>query len=184
MSNSRILRIVLLIGTLLVLSAVIAAGVYTGASQKQRETWGRTYDAVKVTEAPEVVSKIKDLEIAGVTLIDQGMPHAALNIDVINHRDEDVMAIDLIAGNKLNVGGISMDGLMEEGKQSVIVGRHSLRTFTWHLGEIMEGETVFLAAAIFSDGKEEGDKHFLEGIKKSRLHYQERRRQEKNGGQQ
>ena len=50
----------------------------------------------------------------------------------------------------------------------------------------MGGETISLAAAVFADGKEEGDQHFLDGMKKTRLKSQQRRREEKpkNGAQQ
>ena len=49
----------------------------------------------------------------------------------------------------------------------------------------MEGQTVTLAAAVFADGKEEGDNWVLDGIKKSRDKFQEKQRAEKgkNGGQ-
>ena len=187
MNNSRNLRRLLLIGTILVLTSVVAVGVYTQASksQKPKKDYGRVYDAAKVTDVPAVVSNIKGLEIAGVSLVDQGKPYAAVAINIINHRDEDVMAIDLVAG-KLTTSGFLMDGLLEEDKPSVIIRRHSLRTFTWNLASIMAGETIYVAAAIFADGKEEGNKHYLEGIKRSRLDYQKRRREEKarNGGQQ
>jgi hypothetical protein len=53
------------------------------------------------------------------------------------------------------------------------------------LGEIPEDETVFLASAIFADGKEEGDKRSLQGIRSDRIQYQlKKKAQKKNGGQQ
>jgi hypothetical protein len=59
-----------------------------------------------------------------------------------------------------------------------------LKTFRLGLGEIL-GEPVFLAAAIFEDGKEEGDKRSLIGLRKSRTHYQLKKKAEaRNGGQQ
>jgi len=122
-----------------------------------------------------------------VSLINEGTSEAAVVIDVTNQRNEDVMAVDFVAGiGKSTSGGITMDGLLIEDNPQVIIPRHSLKTFTWHLGEILEGETIVLAVAIFSDGKEEGDKQFLNGLKKDRIKYQENRRKEKarNGGPQ
>ena len=189
MDNSKILRRLILLSTLLVLSSAIAAGVYTRASgiQKKQKDHPRTYEAAKVTAAPEVRSLIKGLKISAVKLIDEGTPEAAIEIDVINQRDEDVMAVDFIAGvGKSTSGGIAMDGLLLEDSPLVIIPRHSLKTFTWNLGSILEGETVILAVAVFSDGKEEGDKQSLDRLKKSRMHYQEKWRKEKarNGGPQ
>lgn len=184
--NAKTLKRLLLVTTILVLSSALAAGIYTQdqASQKKHE---RTYDAAKVKTAPRVVSIVKDLEISGVSLIKQGTPEAAVVIDVTNQRDEDVMAVDFIAGKgKSTSSGLAMDGLSQEDNPLVIIPRHSLKTFTWNLGSIMEGETIYLAVAVFSDGKEEGDKHFLDSLKKRRIKYQESRREEKakNGGQQ
>ena len=187
MKNSQILRRLLLISTLLALSAVIAAGVYTQASksQKKQTNYGHTYEPTSVTVAPEVKSSIKGLEISGVTLINQGTLAASIAIDVINQRDEAVMALDFISC-KGDRSGMAMDGYLVEGTPLVIIPPHSLRTFNWGLGEIMEGTTVFLAAAVFSDGKEEGDKTSLKGIEIGRQQFQQRRRDHKakNGGPQ
>lgn len=188
MTHLRTLRKLVFLSTLLVLCSVITAGVYTRASkiQKKQKDHARTYDAARVTAAPVVRSAIKGLEISGVSLIHAGTSEAAVVIDVINHRDEDVMTLDFVAGTQSNSSGLAIDGLLEEHKSMVIIPRHSLKSFTWNLGSIMEGATIFLTVAVFSDGKEEGDKHFLDGIKKTRLRHQQKRREGKvaNGGQQ
>lgn len=189
MVSTKTLRRVFFLSLILLFTSVIAAGIYTGVSSQKKQNElppARTYDGSKVTAAPEVRSTIKGLEISGVSLINKGTPEAAVSIDVINTRDEDVMAVDFVAGKGKNTSsGLSMDGLLEEGHPLVIIPRHSLKTFNWNLGSILEGETIFLAVAVFSDGKEEGDQHFLNGLKKSRIKYQEDRRNEKakNGDQ-
>jgi len=190
MKNSPTLRRVLLISTLLVLLVVIAASVYTQASKFQKKetkqsNYGHTYEPTSVTVAPEVKSDIKGLEISGVTLINQGTPAASIAIDVTNQREEAVMALDFISC-KGDRSGMAMDGLLEEESPLVIIPPHSLRTFNWGVGAILEGTPVVLAAAVFSDGKEEGDKTSLNGINIGRRLYQQRRREEKarNGGPQ
>lgn len=187
MQHSHTLRRLLLATALLVLSAALAAGVYTQASksQKKQSNYGSTYEPTSVTVAPEVKSSIKGLEISGVTLINQGTPAASIAIDVINQRDEAVMALDFISC-KGDRSGMAMDGYLEEGSPLVIIPPHSLRTFNWGVGGILKGTTVFLAAAVFSDGKEEGDSKSLTGIKIGRQQYQQRRREQKakNGGTQ
>jgi hypothetical protein len=188
MDTSKTFRRVLLLSSLLVVSSAVAAGVYiqTSKSQKKPKDHSSGYDAATVTEAPEVRSLVKGLDITTVTLIDQGTPQAAIVIDVTNQRDEDVMAVDFESGvGKNTSAGISLDGLAAD-EPLVIIPRHSLKSFTWHLGEILQGETAFLAVAVFSDGKEEGDKQCIDRLKQSRIQYQEKRRAEKarNGGQQ
>lgn len=187
MNTSKNLRRLLFVFTFIVLSSAIAAGVYTRSSQSQKKArgYGRTYDAAKVSAAPEVVSNIDRLEITGVSLINEGTPEAALTIDVTNKRNEDVMALDFIAGKSGDYSGLRFDGLLQENNPLVIIPRHSLKTFTWNLGSIMEGEAVSLAVAVFADGKEEGDKRALYAFKKARANFQQSRREEKlkNGGQ-
>lgn len=184
--NSPTLRRLFFLVTVLAISAAVAAGLYsrTSKSQTKQKEYGRTYEAAKVSDAPKVVSGVKGLEISGVSLINQGSPEAALNIDVTNKRNEAVMALDFIAGRR-NYSGLRIDGLLQEDNPLVIIPPHTLKTFSWSLSAIMEGETVTLAAAVFADGKEEGERRSLDGIKKVRLKFQEKRRAEKtkNGGQ-
>lgn len=72
MQNAKTLKRLLLVTTLLVLSSALAAGIYTQTPESQKEPdHERTYEAAKVTAAPRVISIVKDLEIAGVTLIDR-----------------------------------------------------------------------------------------------------------------
>ena len=185
MDHSQTLKRLVLISTLLLLSSVIVVGVYTRASsQKKQNDHPRTYEAAKVTAAPEVRSTIKGLDISGVSLINQGTPQAAVVIDVTNQRDESVMALDFVAG-KNTYSGLGIDGLLQEDSPVIIIPPHTLKTFTWFLGEIMEGQTVFLAAAVFANGKEEGDKRSLDGMKIHRRHFQQNQRdaKAKNGGQ-
>jgi hypothetical protein len=124
---------------------------------------------------------VKGLDIAGVTLIDHGTPQAAITIDVINNRDEAVMALDFVAGaGKDSSSGFGIDGLlMEDEGPQVVIPPHTLKTFTWFLGGIMGREPVVLASACFADGKEEGDKRSLNGMKITRRNFQQRQRDAK-----
>ena len=176
---------VVLLATLLVVSAVAAVFTQPSRSQKEQKAQHRgTYEAAKVTTPPRVSSNIKGLEISGVNLINQGTPESAVAIDVVNNRDEAVMALDFVAG-KNDYSGLRFDGLLQEDNPLIIIPPHSLKTFEWSLGSVMQGETISLEAAIFADGKEEGNKRFLDALKKTRIKFQENRREERarNGGQ-
>jgi len=131
------------------------------------------------------MSKVKGLEINGVRLLNQGTPQASVAIDVINNRDSAVMCIDFASGQK-EYSALGIDGLLDENNPRVVIPSHTLQTFTWSLGEIMKGHTIFLASAIFADGKEEGDKRSLDGIKVHRRTFQQRQREgkAKSGGEQ
>jgi hypothetical protein len=168
-----------------VLAAVtsVAGAVVFSRSVKQKPQQ-KFYRPAAVTEAPSVVSKVKDLEINGVRLLNPGTPGASVAIDVTNNRDSAVMCIDFVSGQK-EYSALGIDGLLDEDKPRVVIPPHTLQMFTWSLGEIMEGQTIFLASAIFADGREEGDKRSLDGIKVHRRQFQKRERQgkAKNGGE-
>jgi len=187
MDTSNKLRKVILISTLLLLSSVLAAGVYTQTSktQKNKKDEPRAWAVEKVTAAPEVKSAVKGLEISAVRLSNAGTPTVQIVIDVINHRDEDVMAVDFVTGiGKSTSGGLAMDGLYDEDNPRVIIPRHSLKTFEFFLNSFLEGEPIFLAVATFSDGKEEGEPRSVSNFKSLRIDGQEKTRKEKakNGG--
>ena len=170
---------VLALTILLSVASVIGAVVYSRSFQQEPIN-----QPALVTEAPQVVSNIEGLQIAGVRLVNQGTAQAAIEIDVTNNRDSAVMTLDFIWRQKQDSGGLAIDGLFEENNPRVVIPPHTLKTFTWSLAEIPQGKTVFLASAIFADGKEEGDRRSLEGIRKDRLRHQQKKAQEKNGGQQ
>lgn len=179
-------RMPLILAALLILSSIVAVGVYSRSYKSQKRPKGpRTYQAELVTVAPQVTSIVEGLQIAGVTLQDQGTPWASIIIDVINHRDEAVIALDFVAARgKSTSGGQGRVGSVEI-PPGALIPPHTLERFTWHLSSILEGEKVELASAIFSDGKEEGDRESLQGLKRARLdskkQLEENRR---NGGQQ
>ena len=185
MKTSNLRRAALFVMAAMILAtAIVVAFTRTSRSQRTPNKSPRVFEAAKVTAPLEVISKIKGLEISGVSLIDQGTPQATLVISVTNHRDEAVMALDFVSGEGSTTGGIAMDGLLDADNPLVIIPPHSLKTFEWNLASILEGGAVRLAAAIFSDGKEEGAKQSLEGIKRTRADFQKKQLAEKakNGG--
>jgi hypothetical protein len=119
-----------------------------------------------------VVSTIQGLRVIEVRLVNQGTLQAAIEIEVTNDRDLAVMGLDFIWRHGSDSGGIAIDGLLEEDNPRTVIPAHGTENFEWELSGILEGETVFLAAAIFEDGMEVGDRQSLAGIRKSRAQYQ------------
>jgi hypothetical protein len=174
--NKRILALSFLLST----ASVIGAVAYSGTFQKKPKTY---YAPAKVTDAPRVVSQAPGLQINEVRFINRGTDTAAIEIDVINNRDSALMSIDFITKDKDSSGGIAMDGLADANNPHSLMPPHSLRTFTMYLGSMI-GEPVFLAAAVYEDGKEEGDKRSLDGFRASRTHDRSKKRAgERDGGQ-
>lgn len=159
---------VLALSVLLSMTSVIGAVVYSRNFQQEP----KVHQPALVKQPPPVVSKIEGLQITEVRLVNQATDQAAIEIDVTNNRDSAVMSLDFIWQHKGDSGGIAIDGLLEEGNARIVIPPHTLKTFTWHLGEIPQGKTLFLGSAIFADGTEEGDQRSLEGMRKDRIQYQ------------
>lgn len=172
---------VLALSFLLSIASVVGAVAYSGTFQKQSRTY---YEPAKVTDAPRVVSQAPGLHINEVRLVNQGTDAAAIEIDVINNRDAALMSIDFITKNPKtrDSAGIAMDGLADANAPQSLMAPHSLRTFTMYLGSII-GEPVFLAAAVYEDGKEEGEKRSLDGFRSRRAHQNNKAGEKQNGGQ-
>ena len=174
--NKRVLALSLLLSA----ASVVGAVAYSGTFQKKYRTY---YESAKVTEAPRVVSLTPGLHINEVRLVNQGTDTAAIEIDVINNRDSALMSIDFITKNPKtrDSAGIAMDALADANEPQSIMPPHSLRTFTMYLSAMI-GEPVFLAAAVYEDGKEEGDKRSLDGLRAGRTHHRSNKTAEKQDG--
>lgn len=173
---------VLALSIFLSIASVIGAVAYSGKFQKKSSMY---YEPAKVTEPPRVVSQAPGLQINEVRLVNQGTETAAIEIDVVNNRDSALMSIDFITKDPKThtSGGIAMDGLRDEDSPHSLMPPHSLRTFTMYIGSMI-GEPVFLAVAVFEDGKEEGDKQAVERLISARLHDQRKKKAEKQKGDQ
>lgn len=175
-------RRVLALSVLLSVASVAGAVAYSDRFQKEKP--GTYFKPALVTEAPVVVSQAPGLQINEVRLVNQGTDSAAIEIDVINNRDSALMGIDFITKDPRThtSGGLAMDGLEADNPHS-IMAPHTLRTFTMFLGSMI-GEPVYLAAAVFEDGKEEGDKRSLDGFRARRAHDENKKKAEQpRGGQ-
>ena len=176
-SNKRVLALTVL----LCMASVAGAVVYSRNFQQQP----KLSQPASVKEAPRVVSNIQGLQITEVRLVNPGTAQAAIEVDVTNNRDAAVMGLDFIWKHNQDSGGIAIDGLLEEGNARVVIPPHTLKTFTVFLGEVPQNETVLLGSAIFADGKEEGDRRSLEGMKQVRTQHQlKKKAQKENGGRQ
>jgi len=155
--ESKARRIIIFSIAMLAISAALAIGVYS-KMQKKRSL---AYDAatVKASNLPEVISGVKDLQIAGVKLVDEGLPTAHLDIDVVNNSDEPCYAIDFIARGKTDVSSIGMNGYYDDpDNPRVVIAPHQIRTFTVFLGAMLEGPPIVINAARFAT-KDEGEDH-------------------------
>jgi hypothetical protein len=153
--------ILLAVATILTLSVVVVVFSKRKQAPKQSRVV-RTYKAERVTKAPAVISRVKDLQVAGVDLVDQGTSQAAVSINIINNSDEPLTSLELSAGDADDWSNLGFDGLEDPNKPLITIPAHTLKTFRWNLGAILEGYPIVISGARFMSGKEDGEAGSLE----------------------
>jgi len=153
----------------ILLSLSVGAVVFSKKKQDPKPRKHATnFKAELVSSAPQVSSKVKGLEIAGVKLINQGTPHAALAVNVVNNSDQPVMSLELTSGDDDDFSSFGVSGFANPDKPDAIIQPHSLKTIEWFLGEVLEGYPLRVSAALFGDGKEEGETRYIEVMRHDR----------------
>jgi hypothetical protein len=156
-------RHILFAVALLMIASVVALAVFKRVRQEPKHrTPPTTHKAEQVTTPPQVISKVKDLEVAGVTILRQGTAQAAIAIDIVNKNDQPVVALELSAGDKDDFSDFGIDGLVNPLNPQVVIPPHSLKAIQWDLGAILEGYPVVITAATFGDGKDVGEARGIE----------------------
>lgn len=169
MIKARRRRLIFFAAAMLLTASAVSLGVFNKITQEPKQQRHVTaLRAERVTTLPAVVSKVKDLQVAGATLLNQGTPQAAVAIDIVNNSDEAVISLEITAGDANDWSGLGIDGLEDPDKPQVAIPPHSLKTFTWYLGEVLEGFPIVITGATFANGTEDGDARSLAIMRKDR----------------
>ena len=179
-NKKRWRRSILLYSVLLTIGLVLAGGVYS-RMQQPTQRGPHTYKAetTKSWQIPQVTSKIKELQISGVSVSGEGTPEAELQIGIINNSDQPVVYYEFSASNG---NDFSNRGTGDPDSPNIVIGPYSYSTFEWSLRSIFEGMPIVLSAAKFANGVEKGD---IETIKMFHRDIEHRRAERaKKGGQQ
>ena len=162
-------RLILFAAAILMTASVVALAVFNKVRQEPKQrTPPTTHKAERVTTAPQVFSKVKDLEVAGVAILRQGTPKAAIAIDIVNKRDQPVVTLELSSGDNDDFANLGLDGLADPLNPQGLIPPHSLKTIEWAMGEILKGYPVVISAATFGDGKEDGEARGIELMRHDR----------------
>jgi hypothetical protein len=182
-NKARRRRVIFFSAAILLTASAVSLGVFSKIRQEPKQQ--RRVTAVKaerVTTLPAVISKVKDLQVAGATLLNQGTPQAAVAIDIINNSDQPVISLEITTGDANDWSSLGIDGLEDPDKPQVAIPPHSLKTFTWFLGEVLEGYPIVITGASFANGTEDGDARTLDTMHKDRE--RNRAQKAKKGGRQ
>lgn len=136
----------------------------------------RRQDAPKL---PKVVSKVKHLEVVGMTVENAGQPDEAVAVEIYNNSDRPVLALTIESGDDRNTSGVAASGFVEDPPLVVIqpYGRITRRMPTQNL---LPGRPLKVSAAIFADGSVEGEPRAQDNLRRYRER-DEKERAKKNG---
>lgn len=146
---------------LLVLSSclLLAVGV-AGAVMARRQT-----QTVKV---PKVISKVKNLEVVGVSLLREGEDSAALAIEIHNTSEKPVVAVSVESGNDKDAAGVDINGDIDDDQPKTIIEPYGTKTVELPVSDLLPGKPVKVAAAVFADGTEDGEAVALSSMREHR----------------
>lgn len=150
--------------TLLVLCLVFAIAVCAlGVAAIKRQQ--------VATHLPNVISKVKSLEVVGVTVKGEGDARTAI-IEIRNKSDKPVIAITIESGDADNAAGVTLNGF-NDGDESptVVLEPHSTTTVDFALSNVMYGSPIKIGAVMYVDNSEEGDEISLQTMRGQKEHY-------------
>lgn len=160
--------------TSLILTAAAASVLAIGVYSKMRpgipgqKIGPSVYDAQKIKQEqiPQITSKVKDLQIVGVSISDEGTDLAALQIGILNNSDKAVIAYEFSATDGQYFANRGRYGSADADNPTTLIAPHSYATFDWNLHSIFAGMPIYLSAARFADGSEDGDAQTIKMMRK------------------
>lgn len=157
------------------IGSVIGDALKAGGSHAARQ------GARRVTEMPQVISKVRHLEVTGAALLNEGMSNAAVGVEIRNNSDVAVMAVEISTRDKANSAAVTKDGLDDPDNPQVIIEPHGTITMKMGLGEMIPGVPLVVSGATFADGGEDGEEWSLRAMRAVRVRRKAQREARRGG---
>lgn len=165
---ARCNRILFFVAAVILMASLVSLAAFRKIRQEPKQQRRVTLNATRVTTLPPVFSRVKDLEVTGATLVNQGTSQAAVAIDIVNNSDQPVISLEITAGDDKDWSSLGIDGLEDPDNPQVTIPPHSLKTFTLFLGTVLEGFPVVITGVVFANGAEDGDARSLDIMHRDR----------------
>lgn len=123
---------------------------------------------------PPIISKVKALKVAGVTVQGTDEATAQAVIEIMNTSDKAVIAVAVEVGDGNDASGTNLSGIREgDLPPSVVIEPHSSTKVKFplsHLRFFKPGTPIKIGGAMFLDGAEEGDEYTLGTMRRQKQH--------------
>jgi hypothetical protein len=160
---------------LAVLVLVAASVIGTGVIRRERKP---QQQIEPVSTLPAIFSKVKKLEIVSARIVRPNTDAASVEVEIRNNSDRAVMAVDVVCGQ----AGVTKNGLTDEARPIVVIEPGGTTVVEMGFREMTPGAPLVVSAAIYADGKEEGEAASLESMHRVRDHDKAQRQAERKGG--
>lgn len=158
------------IALFVVVVSLMAITLLTFAVLK-RNAQGQQKQPERVTELPQVVSKVKNLEIINVSLRGEGTPDATASISIKNNSDKPIIAVAIESGDDKDSSGTSLNGFNEgDEPPSIVVQPYETFQMDFPLANLRPGFPIRIGGVIYADGMEDGETAALGTMHRQKEH--------------
>lgn len=146
---------------LMIAVAMITVSGIGGTMYKARQQSRRHFkEQPRVTSLPPVFSKIKELEVVKVSILNAQTASPSAEVEIRNKSNKDIVAIDLVCGD----GAVTRNGLHDDEHPIVVLKAHDTTLIEMNFSEMTFGAPLVVSAVTYADGSEEGDEKSLRAM--------------------
>lgn len=149
--------------------SIVGASALTSRNQATQRHRKSKDTRTPVTSMPEVLSKVKNLEVTRAWIVDPGTPTVGVELEIKNKSNKDVLAFDVVCGD----GAITRNGLTDEEHPVVVLPAHGTTTLRMTFSEMTFGAPLVVSSVTYADKTEEGDAESLDAMHQGRDHDRE-----------
>lgn len=107
---------------------------------------------------PEVISKVRDLEVISTIIKREGTPSSVVAIEIRNNSDKPIIAIAIESGDAKDSSGISTEGFKSgDEPASVVLQPQGTIIMEMPVSNLLPGKPLKIAGVMYADGTEDGD---------------------------
>ncbi|MCA1638151.1 MAG: hypothetical protein LC768_07420, partial [Acidobacteria bacterium] len=127
---------------------------------------------------PQVVSKVKNLEIINTSLRGEGKRDAIAVIKMRNNSDKPIIAITIVSGDDKDSSGINFNGFNEGNvPPSIVIQPYETFEMDMPLANLRPSFPIRIGGVMYADGIEDGEEETLRTMRGQKEHYKNKKKE-------
>ena len=158
-------------------ASLVATAVLAYARPEASASIGRQ-EAETSDKPPKIISKVKSLEVLGVTVERRGELSSVVVIEIRNNSDKPIIAVAAESGSDKDASGVSTTGFKGEDEPPVVVlAPRGLLKIRMPYSYVRPGAPIKIGGVMYLDGTEEGDEATLGTLRRQKEHEKKSKKQ-------